>query len=173
MLNDLRENGIDLQRFAEYLLTKQLVPDAHAKYYVLWVRRFFQQVSNDPRLTRSERLDHFLIELRKDQRYAEWQLTQAERAVRLYFFNFLNDAEWTMSSSKRISPETDGSIPTRDALAETRRILRLRHYSYRTEQTYMDWIGRFFEYLRYTHVVRDLRRPAQSPMDLLDGVKAG
>jgi hypothetical protein len=25
--------------------------------------------------------------------------------------------------------------------------MRVRHYSYRTEQTYLDWVRRFFEYL--------------------------
>ena len=31
-------------------------------------------------------------------------------------------------------------------LSETKRLLRLKHYSYRTEQTYLEWIARFFEY---------------------------
>ena len=31
-------------------------------------------------------------------------------------------------------------------LSETKRLLRLKHYSYRTGQTYLDWIERFFEY---------------------------
>jgi hypothetical protein len=49
-----------------------------------------------------------------------------------------------------VIPDSDGSIHRIDTLAETRRVLRLRHYSYRTEQTYLEWIERFFEYLRET-----------------------
>lgn len=36
-------------------------------------------------------------------------------------------------------------------LDEVRRILRLKHYSIRTEQSYMDWIRRFMEHHRMRH----------------------
>ena len=29
------------------------------------------------------------------------------------------------------------------ALGETRTLIRLRHYVYRTEQTYLEWLGRY------------------------------
>ena len=38
----------------------------------------------------------------------------------------------------------------------------VRHYSCRTEQTYLDWARRF-----YTHVAKGLRSPPKSPLDLL------
>jgi integron integrase len=35
-------------------------------------------------------------------------------------------------------------------LDETKQLIRLKHYSYSTERTYMDWINRFFQYIRQT-----------------------
>jgi integron integrase len=36
------------------------------------------------------------------------------------------------------------------ALQKLRECLRLRHYSYRTEQTYVDWVSRYFDYTHST-----------------------
>jgi integron integrase len=150
MHNQLPENEIELSRFAEYLLRNRLVKDAHARYYVSWVRQFLQKAPADPRLSLVERLDQFLLSLRAEQRYADWQLEQAERAIRLYFHNFQNNTDWKATAETTVQPATDGTIPRAATVAETRRILRLRHYSYRTEQTYLEWIERFFDYLRET-----------------------
>ena len=41
-------------------------------------------------------------------------------------------------------------LPNRDqALDKMRQLLRLKHYSYRTERSYLDWVKRFFDYLQH------------------------
>ncbi len=39
----------------------------------------------------------------------------------------------------KVSVASDGTVGAADALAGMRQALRVRHYSYRTEQTYLDW----------------------------------
>jgi site-specific recombinase XerD len=36
-----------------------------------------------------------------------------------------------------------------EIIQETKRLIRLKHYSYSTERTYLQWIERFFEYARH------------------------
>lgn len=150
MRNPFTDNSFRLEEFAEYLLRNRLTRESHSRFYVFWVRKFLEHAPTDPTLSLSDRLDQFLLGLQGEQRYADWQIEQAERAIRLYFHNFQNKTEWNSTTEQRISPGPDGSISLAEALAETRRILRLRHYSYRTEQTYLEWISRFFDYLRET-----------------------
>jgi Phage integrase, N-terminal SAM-like domain len=49
-----------------------------------------------------------------------------------------------------LSPANSGSKPKK-LLDQTRDVLRLKHYSLRTERSYCDWIKRFihFHHLRY------------------------
>jgi hypothetical protein len=100
MHNLLNDNEKQLSKFAEYLLRNKLVPEHHAKYFVLWVRRFLEKGVQDGSLSLTERMDQYLLGLQTEQHYAEWQLLQAERAIRLYFHNFQQDTDWTATPEK-------------------------------------------------------------------------
>jgi integron integrase len=45
------------------------------------------------------------------------------------------------------------SSPSEQLLAKTRRILRRKHYAYRTERTYLNWIRRFLHFHGYRHPI--------------------
>ncbi len=127
MHNPFNDKTFRLEEFAEYLLRNRLAREGHSKFFVFWVRKFLEKAPADPKLTLSDRVDQFLLGLQADQRYETWQIEQAERAIRLYFHNFQSNTEWKTTTEKRVTPGPDGSIPRVDALAETRRLLRLRH----------------------------------------------
>ena len=93
MHNPFDDKSFRLQEFAEYLLRNHIAREGHARYYVFWVRRFLEKEIPDPKLTLSDRLDQFLLGLQAEHRYADWQIEQAERAIRLYYFKFRNNAE--------------------------------------------------------------------------------
>lgn len=76
----------------------------------------------------------------------DWQIRQAEHALRIYFVNFLQRTDW------RRRPQTavvDGQGRTNPlaALEELRLRIRTRQYSYRTESSYGDWVRRFLAYV--------------------------
>ncbi len=48
----------------------------------------------------------------------------------------------------KVERAPDGSVPAEDALTALRDLIRVRHYSYRSEETCLDWVRRFFDYLR-------------------------
>ena len=145
----LQDLELQLSRFGEYLLRRHLVDHRKAQGYVHWVRKFLMEVPVNASRSLQERVEGFLHGLR-ESRYEDWQIGQAEGALRLYFYNFQNRTRWHTSDVAKVRPAADGTVAPMEVLAVMRDQLRLKQYSYRTEQTYADWVGRFFRYLDET-----------------------
>ena len=114
-------------------------------YYAYWVSRFLtytakRKVPADE--YRESVVTAYIGELRADERLQEWQPRQAEEALKLYFFHYLGKTGPV--------PEAVSSKDTADALSEMSRVIRLRHYSYSTERTYLQWGDRFLAYAAKT-----------------------
>ena len=142
---DMREREMGLEEFGEFLLRRRIVPEKNAKFYVAWVRKFLG-LAADPKLSLEERIEDFVEGLRRDGSREEWQVEQAERAVKTYFHAFRNGAGLEERPAARVERDAAGQVGVPETLAATRELLRTKHYSYRTEQTYLGWIGRFLEY---------------------------
>ena len=139
----MRELETSLQQFGEFLLKAQLVKEQAAPHCVRWVRRFLMRpASNEPL---SDQARRFAEELERGGACPEWQVRQAEQAVRIYFVNFLRRVEWHRKPAGAVD-ERQRTDPLA-VLDELRRRLRTRHYSYRTECSYADWVRRFLAYL--------------------------
>ena len=137
---------IDLQGFEKWLLARSLVDEKHAPYYVRWVRRFLQSSSERSDLSPDDRLLQFSDAINRDEKLEDWQRQQAVRAIELYLKGFLRDPQ-KASAEKTKDPAGVGD-DAENMMAKTRTLLRLRHYSYRTESTYLDWIRRYLDYCR-------------------------
>jgi integron integrase len=70
---------------------------------------------------------------------------QADQALRTYFVNFLKRTEWHRRPASTVVDE-QGCTNGLAALEQLRTRLRTRHYSYRTECTYVDRVRRFIDY---------------------------
>jgi hypothetical protein len=115
---------------------------------------------------RRQQVTHFCEELERSGSAADWQVRQAEQALRLYFVNFLDRGDWHSRQASRV---VDGHRQTSPlaALEELRRHVRIRHYSYRTECTYVDWVRRFLDYLAEQQGSRTPRVDSASVRDYL------
>jgi len=85
----MRELESSLPQFGEYLLKAQLVRERAAPYVVRWVRQFLVRPATDESLAGQVR--RFCEDLERSGRCADWQVRQAEQALRLYFVNFLKN----------------------------------------------------------------------------------
>ena len=109
----------------------------------------------------SDRLLVFLDRLRRDPRIADWQVQQAEEAVRLFrLFAGTHQALLPGVVEPVVNPRDAAQLgelppavseaatgPGWDAvLADARKLMRLRNYSGRTEQSYLEWAERFAGY---------------------------
>lgn len=96
-------NDLQLDEFAEYMLTRSLCKEQHAKFYVFWVKSFFRESKNWKPDAWDVLLQQFVNLLRDDANVEDWQVSQAERAVRLYFNNFRNADELPGKQSRRVA----------------------------------------------------------------------
>ena len=83
----MRELETSLQQFGDFILKAQLVKEKAAPYCVRWVRRFLMRPASDEPL--ADQVRRFCEELERDGACEDWQVRQAEQALRIYFVNFL------------------------------------------------------------------------------------
>ena len=107
-----------------------------------WVRRFLTRPASNEAL--ADQVRQFCEELERNDGCQDWQVRQAEQALRIYFVNFLQRTDWHQPGSTLV--DQNGRTNPFAALDELRRGIRTRHYSYRTECSYADLVRRFFAY---------------------------
>ncbi len=117
-----------LLRFQDFLLKQGVATEKSAPFHSLWVNKFLSSSLNLNEENFQDSLAQFCDYLRRQSDLSDWQLHQAETAVRLYFQKFLAG--------------DSGMIVSR-----LRNAIRLKHYSYSTERAYLEWAQRFFDYL--------------------------
>ncbi|MGB5218589.1 MAG: integron integrase [Smithella sp.] len=140
-LSDSRKNDI-LPEFQTFLLEKKLAPGKNVLFYALWASKFLNY-SNKKQIPPDQYQENAVIEfieaLKSNPGISDWQIRQAGDAIRLYCFHYRGLKPDNLSTIK-----ANKAIP--ELLKETQRMIRLKHYSYSTEKTYLQWIKRFLEY---------------------------
>lgn len=150
MDNLLANQEMQLSQFGVFLLKQRFIQAGHERYLVFWVRKFLTRRIEVPIPSIEDRIAHFLEELQACGSYKDWQVEQAEKAVRLYIVNFSKDQQSPAVVASSVRPLQDGSFPGDETLATLRTVLQMKHYSYTTERTYLDWARRFLGYLEET-----------------------
>ena len=77
-----------LPEFQAFLRTKKIVPDKQIPFYAQWVSRFLSFLNRNSFTKLDIATEQFIIWLRDSQHVQDWQLRQAENAVRLYAGSF-------------------------------------------------------------------------------------
>lgn len=133
-----------LPEFQQYLLSRKLVPEKNAPYYAYWVSRYLAFSNRLENRDKAEMLQRFLDDLQSRQHMEDWQVQQAREAVQLYTNHFLGgNTSDVKTAGGNISSDT---FDPDSVMAKMREAIRIKHYSYSTERTYLDWVKRFFEY---------------------------
>ena len=107
------------------------------------MRRFLSRPASDEPLI--DQVRGFREELERNGATEDWQVRQADQALRIYFVNFLKRTDWHQRPASTVVDEQGQTSPLA-ALEQLRQRIRTRHYSYRTECTYADWVRRFLGY---------------------------
>jgi integron integrase len=131
-----------LPDFQNYLLSHSLVPEKNVPFYANWVSKFLVFSNRNDDLAPDLKTKKFLNELKSQKNIADWQIRQAEDALRLYFHHFLHGNTSTLSPNLTQNKPFDPS----KILVEMREAIRIKHYSYRTERSYLEWVERFIDY---------------------------
>ena len=125
-----------LPEFQDFLLEHKFCAENQAPFYAYRAWQFERFALDKTELSVELKKKLFLDSLAEDENVADWQLAQADDALRIYF--------------ERFGAENEGRpivCAHEDLINRCRQIIRLRHYSLSTERTYIDWIKKFFAYL--------------------------
>ena len=133
-------------KFADFLLKKAIIRQGSEKFYVYWVRMFHDACQKWRGFSWVEQLGFFLDYLHSQGRFQDWQVRQAEHAVRLYFTAFSDMHDNADPEPLLVEREQDGSFSIESAISSFRRALRLKNYSTRTEKTYLYHTRSFLKY---------------------------
>ncbi|GBE41521.1 hypothetical protein BMS3Bbin09_01425 [bacterium BMS3Bbin09] len=143
-----------LLEFQEFLSASNLVQEKYIPYYAYWSSKFLAFSNKNKELNHDLQVQKFLDHLRLDDNAADWQIRQAHDAIRMYFYHFKNNGEGNIQNSNCLD-DIDNLID------KMRQAIRIRHYSYRTEKTYIDWVNRFLRYIKET----DINKPDDFSLD--------
>jgi integron integrase len=111
-------------------------------FYAHWVSKFFAFSNRNQDLSSNLKVQKFLNQLKLQKKIADWQVKQAEDALRLYFHHFLDSKTPVLSPDGQPKRVLDVS----KVLSNMRQALRIRHYSHRAERSYLDWAERLIDY---------------------------
>ncbi len=136
-------NEFDDAGFAEFLMKSRIVKPGNEKYFVHWVRSFYNKRDLWQGHPWHMQLPLFLEFLEQDGRAAKWQIRQADQAVRLYFTNFRREGDFSSGQRPLVSVGATGEFEIEAALRAFRESLRLKNYSLSTEKTYLFWVKDF------------------------------
>jgi integron integrase len=138
-----------LPEFQNYLTERKLAPENQIPFYAGWASKFIRFSNAQDDKPSDIKIQLFLDDLKKDPKYQDWQIVQAENAVRLYVDHFLKKRKRVLLPD---SPDENRAIFPDAATVhqKIREALRIKHYAYSTERTYTDWFQRFYDYVTKT-----------------------
>ncbi len=146
----------------------RVTPD-RSGFYVRWAKEFVNFLPEKRLKDRSGKdIEAFLASLGERKGITEWQVRQAEHALKILYEIFL--PRYSPARSTRLEPPrkrpptkgiakaegfrdrvTPGEVERRysSLLEAIKTEIRTRHYSYRTETAYIDWVRRFVAFHDY------------------------
>lgn len=138
-----------LPEYQEYLRSKSLVKEKYITYYAYWASKFLSFSNNNNELNQDLQIKKYINYLSSQVKIEDWQIRQAHDAARLYC-NHVSSATGGKESVNAVFSQHD----IKNLMDKMRQAIRIRHYSYRTEQTYINWMKYFLEYLKNTKMKR-------------------
>jgi integron integrase len=131
-----------LPEFQDFLLSHSLVPAKNAPFYAHWVSKFLTFSNRNQDLGSDLMVQKFLNQLKTQKKIADWQIKQAEEALKLYLHHFPD------GKNSVISPDVPQKKPmdVSKVLSDMRQAIRIKHYSYSTERSYLEWTERLMDY---------------------------
>lgn len=175
-IHEIIKDNVLQDKFSIFLKRKRIDSQA-IPYYYKHVQYFLKKANNTflHELT-AKRVENYLTSLHKSKMLKDWQINQSVDAIQIFLddilqlnlkqirwesFKYKLDYELEHYKYEQVEaldiPELiaqkvdsfDKSLRVRYGTLLTRvvRVLRVRNYSKRTEQTYLMWIGRFLRFL--------------------------
>lgn len=117
-----------LPDFQKYLLDNKLVPENQIPFYANWVNKFIRFSNTQQDKALDLRVQLFMDALKNDPTLQDWQILQADNAIKLYINNFLPTSGGTAKLSPNADTEAEKKFPDEQKIRKEIReiLLRLR-----------------------------------------------
>ncbi len=163
------------QRYLD-ALQRRAVPEKARRWYVLRVEQLLRAFPGVALSALSvEDVQSYLASLSRSPSLDDWQFRQTVGALQILFEEFVDSdvaggVDWdfwrtggqrleashaSILQAEPITTHVALKLPEetpaqhREALVQMLELIRLRHYSIRTEKTYLDWVVRFFRFTEF------------------------
>ena len=152
-----------LPEFQQFLISNRFVIEKKVPFYAYWASKYISFVENYEDLSQKAKIGSFLNYLCGSD-LEDWKVKQAEEAIDLFvgYLQKNNKGCLADNAGQRNLQGEDLNI-----IKKTREAIRLKHYSYRTERAYIDWVKRFFTYFNNIRN-RDIHVQDLSPVDITE-----
>jgi integron integrase len=167
------KNNNDVNRFWDKyreVVIKNGVSEKYADYYVKWAQKFALSIKGKPLNKRSlDDIKQFISKVKNYKNVQEWKVKQAREAIYILYYKFLkinvgdlqpdnnhnyNHKELKKSSCGKKFEKKERFLISKKEIEDKHKTLlekiykeiRYRHYSIRTESSYMDWIIKFLRF---------------------------
>lgn len=130
-----------MKEFSNYLVSKHLTSKKESHFYRSWVKNLYDFIGKNPgSKLENEDIDQYINYITKSKQ--EWQVKQAQEAIRiyLYYINQQKEAPISANSNLKAQWKLVGS--------QMVNMLRLKQLSLQTERTYMTWLRDFYRFIR-------------------------
>ena len=127
--------------FRQFLLHRGSIKPHYVPFYLKWVTECYHFLNLNPttRMNGDQRRQ-FLDQM--SRHYEDWQVKQADTALRLYDYFLSREAKRTSESQPATSEDW------RPLEEKMRQMLRLRQRSLSTEKTYLTWVRSFQAFIQ-------------------------
>jgi len=133
-----------LPEFQEFLVNQKLASVQKTPFYAYWVSRFLSFSNRNQEYALDAKISRFLDYLHAEN-IEDWKMQQAKVSVQIYVNDFHKGNNIDSFLNKDVANQ--GGYEE-DITQRMRASIRVKHYSYGTERSYLDWTRRFFNYLR-------------------------
>jgi len=135
-----------MPEFQKYLAVHHKIQRKHLIFYANWASRYVEYLKRNKIEDCIENRHKYIKHLGDHAVVEPWQVEQAGKAIKLYQDDFLK-----MEKNPKF-PRTDGDNAVDKGIGELikqmRTILRVKHFAYKTERSYVAWAERFFDFVR-------------------------
>jgi integron integrase len=129
-----------MEAFHEYLVKHRITSPKQIDFYMTWVRMFLNFSGKHPGDGfENADIDRFLKH--ESRRREKWQVKQAKNAIETY--RLWKNRQVAQGHFKKLNTKAQWKAVAEDM----HKVMRLRHLALRTEQAYIQWVRKFYDYL--------------------------
>jgi len=128
-----------LPDFQSFLIDRKLTHEKYVPFYALSVSQFLAFANKDKERDMETLVKRFLDYLKVRENVSDGLIKQARDALTVYLYQYKDGIRFRKPRLEQVQASVSSKVV--DVLSEMKHLMRVKHYSYGTEQTYLGQNG--------------------------------